>query len=214
MNKYLKQYTESGILNLLEYYLPIKKIFERKKANKEITEAFAVINILNREIKYQQKDKEIAIFDLGCGKGYFSMLSSWIFSYTELFACDYNTNMDIGHFDFFSNVTYEQINLFDTKIINFINELDYDEIILVGIHSCKQLAIRNIELFNQTKAQKLILIPCCELKNPYKRQIYGIGNHYDAWSLYLFNQILTEHKIIKKDLTILSPKNNVIYAYK
>lgn len=89
-------------------------------------------------------------------------------------------------------------------------------IILTGVHCCKNLAERVVEIYNETpKIKHLILMPCCSgaLSNGILQFIKSQSSNDTAWALKLALQCDGKVKMYK-DNHVLSPRNHIIMASK
>ena len=176
---------------------------------KEISESWSILRkikplILSNKMQYN-------VLDLCAGNALTSIMSVFILPVKNALAIDIKVKK--RHYELAQRFDYQEQNIHNKKVYNFIDR----NTIIVSSHPCKH-AIRIIEIFNNSLAKALCIIPCC---NGNFNNLPGIGflnskmNKYDLWTYYL-GTLIDNPKIlsITTDWNCLSPKNNVIYAEK
>jgi hypothetical protein len=106
---------------------------------------------------------------------------------------------------------YIEKNIYDDDIIDLIDE----NTIIMASHPCKNLAIRIIEIYKNSKSPFLIIMPCCvgdvsdEFKKKYSNSIFRLDK-YKTWCRYL--QYLTNGRPyeLMRDRNCLSPVNCIV----
>jgi hypothetical protein len=172
-------------------------------AEKEISESMGIIQYL-RDIVLKNPMK-YTIFDICAGNALTSIIACHLLPIKGAIAIDIrDRNRQWNKCRNFSYVFEDIYN---------IQPESFDEnSIIIGVHSCKNLAKRIIELYNNSKAKYLILMPCCEggLSGKYQLICDKIGKGM-TWALEL--SIMCNGKMYQ-DNKILSPKNIIIVAEK
>lgn len=183
-----------------------------EKFHKEITESMSILEKL-RSLTLEQQMK-YNIVDLCAGNALTSVLIQHILPVTNSIAIDIRERNRKWHK--VRKFEYINLNIHDDKIFDMIDENS----IIISIHPCSQLAKRCIEIFNNSEAKKLVLMPCCkggytkEFFQKYKNFIKFIPkNAYVYWSLFLSSLINEEYNpTISRDNHCLSDKNIIIEA--
>jgi hypothetical protein len=176
------------------------------KAEKEITESMAVIKKL-RHILLKDHLQEAYLYDLCAGNALTSVIASHLFKLKLAVAVDKRER--IRRFELVKNFEYLQADIYNIEISNI-----KPDSIIIGVHACGELANRIIDIYNQSKARYLILMPCCQgtitKTIPYAiREI--IKNDYVVWAWQLTERCNGK---LYFDNHCLSPKNAIITATK
>jgi hypothetical protein len=178
-----------------------RKIFVKRSSynrDKEITEAMAAIRAI-RGIGI----RPVRAYDIGSGIGFFTQIFHTLYPDVHVYSIDNNHKMKTKQFDWTDNVDFELFDIYGDGFHRFLSKRSQRGTIMVGIHLCRGLAPRFIELFNYIEGvDHMVLIPCCAKME------------YEKWTRGLFKQISCENKSWHKDKNIISPKNNVIFASK
>jgi hypothetical protein len=174
-----------------------------KSAEKEISESMGIIkhlrNIVLREpMKYK-------LFDLCAGNSLTSIIACHLLPIKSATAIDIRER----------NRHWSEVKRFNylfRDIYKIEPEMFDEDSIIIGVHACKDLAKRIVELYNKSKAKHLLLMPCCEssLSGKYQLVCDKIGKSL-MWCLELAIECNGK---MHKDQKILSPKNVVIVAQK
>lgn len=177
-----------------------------KKAKKEITESMAMIRMirpvtLNHPMRYH-------LYDLCAGNALTSVIAS------HLLPINFATAIDIKE---------RNRNWYKAKRFKYIKE-DIFKVdpffapstsIIMGVHACKGLAERIIEIYNDSAAQFLFLMPCCCGNQKGDVPFFfreKLGPEL-SWCLHLSQMCKGKVSVIQ-DKDILSPKNIIIRANK
>ena len=177
--------------------------------SKEITESMAVIKQI-KKIVYSSKDEYI-LHDLCAGNALTSVISSHLFKLKKAIA--YDKTPRIREWNFVKRFEYKQIDIYNLPPSLFDNEASS---IIIGVHACKDLAERIIEIYNRSNASYLILMPCCRkkvLSSEIPRLIQAKIGGYLAWCYHLSNLCQGKVKMVE-DEDVLSPCNCIIVASK
>ena len=174
---------------------------------KEISESWSILRkikplILSEKMQYN-------ILDLCAGNALTSIISVFVLPVKNALAIDIKVRK--RHYELAQRFDYQEQNIHNEEVYNFIDR----NTIIVSSHPCKH-AIRIIEIFNNSLAKALCIIPCCNgnFNNlPGVRFLTDKLSKYDVWSYYL-GTVIDDPKIlsITTDWSCLSPKNNIIYA--
>lgn len=201
MNRYLEEFLNyrcSGdILNVVN---PLGH-----KASKEITEAVTMIKklrliTLNYPMKY-------TVYDFCAGNALSSILSVHLLPVKNAIAVD-KTLRDRKYFK------VKRFEYLEQDIYQFDESTIPEDSIVTAIHSCGDLAKRICDIYLNSKAKYLILIPCCNgtfdihRYPPIVREKIG---KYMLWSTELMHKV---NGRISIDNYCLSPKNCIITAKK
>jgi len=150
------------------------------------------------------KSESVSIFDVCSGKGYFSMISAYLFAskvagfqgfdlkkislidlrwapvWTEAISKSRKNYIKQDHLAVVSRETGIEldpvrIDIHDKQTLKILDESLFNSV-LVGVHLCKGLSLRLVELWNKsTTAQALILCPCClpAKRSPWSKVALG-----------------------------------------
>ena len=140
---------------------------------KEITESMGILKkfkglFLANPSKYN-------LLDLCAGNALTSVLS------VHLLPVHYANAIDIEerrrHWETVRNFAYTFEDVYSPKMIDdYVNE----NTIIISVHACSNLARRIVEIYNNSKAKALFLMPCClgSLKRKYPQEIESkLGNY-------------------------------------
>jgi hypothetical protein len=177
---------------------------------KEISEAMAIRHNLRKIVL--AKPMEYTVLDLCAGNALAGIISVFTLPIQYCHAFDIKPREREG----FKTVkkwsyTKEDIHAFRPEFIE-------KRIILIASHACRDLAVKIIELYNQSKASALIMIPCCTMPDKSKQETAELLkqkglSHYDRWCLWLYNQCLGKKRLFQ-DTNILSQCNNILVSTK
>lgn len=213
MNEYLSRFLKlrccGDILNIV---CPVSSGIE-----KEISEAFSIITNV-KPIVLGEKDK-YKILDLCCGNPLGSILSAFLLPIKEVIAVDKKEVK--RNYELIRKFQYIEGDIYNDSIFDLIDE----DTIIMAIHPCRELAKRIIEIYNESKANYLFLMPCCEgdyskLKNSrfLAENLSGVDHplektsgNYLTWVYYL--STLCDCRIVI-DKKCASPKNAIIIGKK
>jgi hypothetical protein len=172
-------------------------------AQKEITESMGIINHL-RDIVLKDPMK-YTIYDICAGNALTSVIACHLLPIKSATAIDIRDRN--RKWNKCRNFNYVFEDIYSIK-----PEFFEEDSIIIGVHSCRNLAKQIIKLYNNSKAKYLLLMPCCEGGLSGKHQLIcdKIGKSM-TWALEL--AILCDGKMYQ-DNKILSPKNIIIVAKK
>uniref|UniRef100_A0A6M3JWX7 Putative methyltransferase n=1 Tax=viral metagenome TaxID=1070528 RepID=A0A6M3JWX7_9ZZZZ len=199
-NKYVSEFLSlrcSGdILNVVN---PIGN-----KAQKEITESMAIVKEVKKiALKHPM---EYTLYDFCAGNALTSIISVFVLPIKEAIAIDKLSRKRNWHLAKRFSYIFKDINKFDISKIG-------EKSIIIGVHACTNLSKRIIEIYLQSKAEYLILMPCCIGQFQSRSPSYigeKIGK-YIEWVWYLSEMCNGKFKV---DSDIISPKNGIIVAKK
>lgn len=106
---------------------------------------------------------------------------------------------------------YIEKNIYDDDIIELIDE----NTIVMASHPCKNLATRIIEIYKNSKAPYLVMMPCCvgdvsdEFKKLYSNSLFGLSK-YRVWCRYLQYLANGRPYELMVDRNCLSPVNCIV----
>jgi hypothetical protein len=172
---------------------------------KEITESMAIIERLRGEVllnpmKYQ-------ILDLCAGNALTSLISVFLLPVKQAVAVDKKKrNRDYHKANRFR---YVELDIFTDEIFNFIDE----NTIIISVHPCRGMAARVVDIYNNSPARSLYLMPCCigKYRIPAKQFLCKNLGKYQSWCYYLASLC---NGSIEIDANCVSERNAVISAHK
>lgn len=201
VDEFLKYKAAPDILGVLS---PIQK------CSKEISEAMAVIR--------RVKDIMLAdpmnwtLVDLCSGNALVPALSAFTLPSAHNYAVDNKPRKRDWHF--IRRFDYLKMNIYDQGTTDMIAALGKN-VILTAVHACSNLARQVIQIYNNTGAAHLVLIPCCG-SNKHKMNVCDnirsrVGRDI-LWGMDLVSEIKSTTKKLSIDTGITSPRNLVITA--
>lgn len=162
----------------------------RKRIVKELNESEPFIEAVQQMVENSDDDdtRPFTIVDLCSGFGIFSMLLSellptdrvdtiWLLD--KQFPADWNQvgsqHISIQHFtrkDWRIPLRIRKVDLKSGRELKQLDKYVFQDskLILVGIHLCKSLSVRAIQLYHSCRPVALLLKPCCL---PGKRNLYA-----------------------------------------
>lgn len=179
------------------------------RAEKEISETYSMIRkikriVLNKKMKY-------VLYDFCAGNALTSVLSVFLLPVKKAVAIDRRPRKRNWHLVKRFEYIFENIFDFDPKNIESPS-------IIIGVHSCGILAKRIIEIYNNSMAKYLLLMPCCEKwrgeNSTLPTAIIEALDSSLRWSYHLTTKIKNSYVNIVKDRYCLSAQNNIIIARK
>jgi len=173
------------------------------KAEKEITESMAVIKRLKPLVL--QHPMEYSVIDLCAGNALTGVIAVHMLPVKQVIAIDKKKRK--GNYDIVKRFIYLEMDINQKDAISTTD-------ILISVHPC-QTADRIIDIFNNTPAHALILMPCCNGMSDDvtgKPWLHAKMSEYDCWTYHLANNIQKAKVNIYTDNMVLSPKNNIIVA--
>ncbi len=209
-NAYIRNFKRLRIAKLFETKEEFRKLRRKNTFWKEITEAMGV----RERIKdYLIRDPEYVVIDVCSGKGFLSTLVALMHPKSKVIAVDLDTSADREHFKYLKNAEFINMDIMSEDFEKLVREAG-DKVILTGIHLCRDLSERFIDIVNRNENIKYaVLVPCCEGKFPRERYQFVIDELgvYAGWSLYLKDKVREDLKVtLKRDKKIISPKNIVL----
>lgn len=210
-NKYVDEfYNLNCCPEILEIVKPVQNL------NKEITESMAMIKQL-RKIVLKNKQYNYQIYDFCAGNALTSIIASFLFKNVHCYAIDIRPrkrdwnkvanfeyiNSDIKKDDWSHKIAMLRVNFPLTKTI------------IMSVHPCRDLAERIVSIYNLSKSDYMVLMPCCNGKT----QGYSLPEvllakigKYMMWTLYLQNKIHNKNSKLYIDKFCISPKNAIILS--
>lgn len=209
-NKYINEFFSLTCYpDILDILNPISG---RKK---EITESMAVLKYVRRLV-LKHPERRYFLYDFCAGNALTSVTSAFLYKNIRAYAIDKKLRdrnwYAVKNFMYIkSDIKTEnwEYMLHQTRVI-----YPMTDIIIVGVHPCRDLAKRIIEIYNKSKADHLILMPCCtgdKYKFSLPQAIKEKVGDYLTWCVYLLNLVEGKKRLIV-DENILSPKNALIIA--
>lgn len=194
INEFLNLNCAGDVLNVIP---------KQHNYHKEITESWAMI----RRIKSIVMEKKLyyIIRDLCAGNALTSVLTSFMLPIYIAEAVDKKRRS--GRYDGVRKFRYIEGDIYS-------NYFDYlsDKNIIISVHPCKNLAERIIEIYNNSNAPYLFLMPCCINPVGLDQFLVEETDKYTAWCYHLKGLIKNSNVSIVKDKQILSPCNIIIKA--
>lgn len=198
-NSYLRNFYYRGVAKHIRQFPKRNRIFKNRgsfKRDKEITEAYAVINAMKKH-----NIEPNVVFDIGSGVGFFTQINSVKHPKSFTYAIDVNSKMRTTQFEDMPNAMFTLIDIYSEGFDQWISGIKHP-ITLVGVHLCFDLSPRLIELFNKhPNITNMVLLPCC-----FK------GGDYQGYLEKLLHLIEVDEKYLYIDKKILSVKDGVIVA--
>ncbi len=207
-NKYVQEFYR---LNCNQEIMDAVQPVDRQA--KELSEAFGAIKQIRKIVlKHHNKDKNFRLYDFCAGNALVSVTSAFLFPNIEK-STAVDTMLRVRKWDKVKRFSYKFESVYDPEWKYMMNRNS----IIVGVHACKNQANRIIEIYNESNAGYLIMMPCCNgqmdhyhLPDVIKEKI----GRYLMWTLCLFDQVRYSKKRIVVDEHIISPKNALIVAQK
>lgn len=202
MNKYFEQF--NSLRSSKDIVDAVGSISGFKK---EVTESMAIITQLKRIVlKYPN---EYNVLDLCAGHSLTSLISSFLLPIKYNLAIDVRSNEKLNYKGV-NRFHYLSMSIFDPYIFELIDS----KTIIISVHPCGKLAKRVIEIYNDSQASNLIIMPCCSGEFHMDEFIVKKLGNYASWCLSLMNTIKSEKTKIIQDVNCLSPKNIIIMGKK
>ena len=210
-NKYINEFFSLTCYpDILDILNPISG---RKK---EITESMAVVKYLRR-LALKNPEKQFLLYDFCAGNALTSTIASFLYKNIQSYAIDKKVRE--RDWNKIKNFMYLQSDIKDENweyLLNLQGAIYPMKIIVIGVHPCRDLSNRIIEIYNKSEADHLILMPCCtggQYKFSLPQVIKEKVGDYLTWCVYLLNLVEGKKRLIV-DESILSPKNALIIADK
>ena len=172
---------------------------------KEISESMAVIKRL-RKITIPNPMK-YTLYDFCAGNALTSVTACFLLQVKKAYAIDNRERVRRFHTVKRFHYLFEDIYKFDPERIE-------TDSIIIGVHACSNLANRVIEIYKESKAEYLILMPCCvgSITKTVPEAIHRlIKSKYVIWTWQLSESVKGRFNF---DKNCISPKNGVIVASK
>lgn len=202
-NKYVDAFNQLNCSkDILDICYPINNL------DKEITEAYSIYRILKSLVLKNQKNK-YNVLDLCAGNALTSILAAFMLPIKYASAVDIQKRE--REWERIKKFKYYEMDIYS----EYVQCLSNENTVIVSTHPCSKLALRVIDIFKNSKAKHLIMMPCCtgEINfpdNPSKYLYKAIGK-YRYWCYSLASQVNGK---LKEDRNIISPKNVIIIATK
>lgn len=172
------------------------------KAHKEISESWAAIRYIKKIVL--KEPHKYYVLDLCAGNALTSVLSAFLLPVRGAIAIDKLPRKRRWHLA--NNFKYEIEDVYD------LNPQDIDEnTILVGVHACSNLSKQIVEMYLESNAKHLVLIPCCMGPHNLPEVVSDKMGKYFAWCLSL---ALQAGGTLHEDKHMISPMNGIIVAHK
>jgi len=173
-----------------------------KNARKEITETMTLIKRV-KPLTLHDKNK-YNIIDLCAGNALTSVLAVHLLPITYALAFDKierNREWDrVRKFNYFFGDIYNEMDLIALKSV--INS----DTIIVSSHPCGELSRQIINIYKQSKAKALFILPCCygKLRRKYPQELFTKMGQDWVWCYDLAQDINAK---MTKDNRCISPRN-------
>jgi len=196
INEFLRFRSSGDILNVVN---PLGN-----NSEKEITESMAIFKVLRKIVlKFPM---EYTLYDFCAGNALTSIISVFVLPVKKVIAIDNRPRSRKWYLAKRFDYIFEDINKFNISSIP-------EKSVIISVHACSNLSKKVIEIYLQSKAGYLILMPCCvgkfQTRCPnYIREVIG---KYIEWVWYLSEMCNGKFKI---DKNVISPKNGIIIAKK
>lgn len=195
LDRFLKYRCAGDIMNV---------VGKMSRPEKEITESMGIIRkakglFLESPMKYH-------VIDMCAGNALTGILSVFTLPVSHATAIDLQKRN--GRYDLVNRFNYIEGDIMNIR--SFIK----DTTVIFGVHPC-QSARLIIDIFNNSDAKALYLLPCCEGSYSLRGLsfLHEKLDSYDLWTYWLAQRIDAKAEVsITRDEKILSPKNNVISA--
>lgn len=179
------------------------------QTTKEISETMAIIKLM-KDIALKRK-MELCLYDFCAGNALTSVTAVHLLPIKHAYAID-KKRRD-RKWSIVQRFSYGFQDIFDFNV----SSIEPDGIV-VGIHPCRELAIRIIEIFNTSKAKYLFLMPCChngmQKKKTLPNAVHEALPKNLRWAYHLSTLVKDSDVNIFKDRRCLSPHQYVIKAVK
>ncbi len=211
-NKYIREFFDLTCYpDILDILNPISG---RKK---EITEAMAVVKYIRR-LALKNPDREYILYDFCAGNALTSAITAFLYKNFRCYAID--KAIRNREWDRIRNFKYVQSDIHKENWVHMISQMQVvyplTELVVIGVHPCRGLANRIIDIYNRSKAGHLILMPCCT-GDKYKYSLPTVIKEkvgdYLTWCVYLHNLVEGKKRMVV-DENVLSPKNALIIGEK
>jgi hypothetical protein len=184
----------------------IKVAHPVNKFTKEISEAMSVIRRIKP--KLLKRPMDYTVIDLCSGNALVPLISAFMLPSKWNYAIDKRPRSRPWHE--VRRFTYLHHDIYDKSISKSIDQID-GPVILTAVHACQGLAERIAKLYSTTKAEMLVMMPCCVGKIPQKLsdKLAGQIGRDRLWGLHLSS--LVSGRLVQDD-DIISPKRLSVIA--
>jgi hypothetical protein len=197
LNEFLKLKCSGDVLNV---------VGPMNRAEKEISESMAVIKHL-KSISLSNP-MEYTLYDMCAGNALTSVIASYLLPFKNALAIDKR----------FRNRDWDKVQRFNYLCLD-LNNFDIESVsqnsVIIGIHACGEASRLIIDIYNKSKANYLVLMPCCvgNIQISVPQVIREAIGKYLIWCWDLASVV--EGKVsLKIDNSCLSPCNGIIVAHK
>jgi hypothetical protein len=200
-NPYVMKFVRlESALDILEATSPLGN-----KPMKEVSESIGILEKL-RKIVLKEPNK-YTLYDICAGNALTSVIAAFLLPIDQAIAIDKNPRE--RKWDLVKDFSYDIKNIRKLEP----NYFEKDSII-ISVHPCRDLAERVIELYNESEASHLILMPCCvgNIDKRHQFAIKALKDKYLAWTFQLADYV--GGGAISIDKKVISPKNSIIVAHK
>jgi hypothetical protein len=177
----------------------------KKNVEKEISESMAVWKRL-RGIALNAP-MENRLLDMCAGNALTSILAAHTLPFKGCVALD--IKMRNWNYENVKRFTYAELDIFEE-----FGMVDTEHDVICAVHACGKLAERVVEIYNESNAHALVLMPCCHApyKTPHKQFLIEQMGSHAAWAYHLAGLIEDSTVHITQDKKVLSPCNYIIEA--
>jgi hypothetical protein len=227
-NQYIVKFAREPMIRQyrLKKFQEWRSLLNKNSLKKEITECYAVSDLLTNDIlpklKQLEQYKTIVFFDMCSGKGYNSIvlyanLPEHLKDKSQLIMLDKDTSMNLSHLDTLEQIKFHHFCIHTEKkggteklsndLLNHLKkfgEPGKDVVgIMIGVHLCVHLSEIFINVFNSLDCMvAMTLSPCCMYENDSNRDIYEMfqTSIYEECGMKseLFNYFLWTHYLYRK----------------
>ena len=191
--------------------------------HKEITEAMAVVKELKR-IVFANKKIKYHLIDLCAGNALSSVLAAHLMPLVSTTAIDRRIPPR-RHYDIVRNFEYLQEDIMVGGFDEFLDcKCSGQNFIIISTHPCGELANTIADIYNQSNASHLVIMPCClSSDKSFKIDIKAMEakgvppyvlaklSKYDKW---LWNLAMKVQGKFRRDLNCTSKCNGIVTAHK
>jgi len=177
-----------------------------QRAAKEISESMAMIKHL-RKIAGGAPGKYV-LFDLAAGNALTSLLAIHLLPFNSAVAIDKRSR--VRPWERALHFEYHTIDLFNLSLQDILSET-----VILSVHPCRDVAERVVQIYNESPAEHLVLMPCCigPTRMSVPDQIRQQVGRYMVWCWHLAEKCKGTVKF-RVDERVLSPANCIIVARK
>lgn len=204
-------------MSLLNYFLELKcagdvlnSVYPVLNPEKEVSEAMAMAKRLKRFLI--SKPNHYNIFDLCAGNCLFSSLIAHLFKTKGVCAIDKKERKreNLKNIRDFENIKLDIIKD-EEVIIEMINSCENS--IITSIHPCSELAQKVLDIYKESKASHVVIMPCCEGKN-LNQYPFWLKNKLSVYQLWCYDLCREINGEIYNSEGCLSNKNLIIVGSK